>query len=336
MSRDEKERRVVDLYSQGKTYRQIAEVVRISPNDIHAILKKKEEEKNNSSVTNYQKQRQELSSKVYKLFSEKKSTVQVAITLNLGHPEVSKLYREYWKLKRLHRLYSAYIELGDEGLGDFLKLYRLMKEKGMSIEQVVNAVYAAIHKLSYMESLYGQAKDQAENMQRTTQRLANDVATLERKSLLLDKIVFSSEQDCKRKEQQIQKLTAEKYRLESLIAYILNNDNEGYSKLKHIIKENVKAALSENRKLISISFVVLIQTLKDDPEMIKLIQNMPSANDGEQHKDNNNNNNNITMYLESNKDSILGLAEKNYEKLVEALTNNAISSADSSSSPIPY
>jgi hypothetical protein len=63
---------------------------------------------------------------------------------------------------------------------------------------------------------------------------------------------------------------------------------------------------------------------------------MPSANDGEQHKDNNNNNNNITMYLESNKDSILGLAEKNYEKLVEALTNNAISSADSSSSPIPY
>jgi transposase len=151
MSRDEKERRVVDLYSQGKTYRQIAEVVRISPNDIHAILKKKEEEKNNSSVTNYQKQRQELSSKAYKLFSEKKSTVQVAITLNLGHPEVSKLYREYWKLKRLHRLYSAYIELGDEGLGDFLKLYRLMKEKGMSIEQVVNAVYAAIHKLPYME-----------------------------------------------------------------------------------------------------------------------------------------------------------------------------------------
>jgi transposase len=71
MSRDEKERRVVDLYSQGKTYRQIAEVVRISPNDIHAILKKKEEEKNNSSVTNYQKQRQELSSKAYKTLFRK-------------------------------------------------------------------------------------------------------------------------------------------------------------------------------------------------------------------------------------------------------------------------
>ena len=173
-------------------------------------------------------------------------------------------------------------------------------------------------------------------MQLTIQRLGSDISAKKYKISILDATAFSSEQECRRKEQQIQELTAEKDRIENLIAHILNNDNEGYSKLQHIIKENVKAALSENRKLISISFVVLIQTLKDDPEMIKLIQNMPSANDGEQHKDNNNNNNNITMYLESNKDSILGLAEKNYEKLVEALTNNAISSADSSSSPIPY
>ena len=58
--------------------------------------------------------------------------------------------------------------------------------------------------------------------------------------------------------------------------------------------------------------------------MVKLIQNIPSANDGEQHKDNNNN---ITNYLEANKDTILAFAEKNYENLVETLTNNAISSA---------
>ena len=56
ISREEKERRVIDLYSQGKTYRQISEEVRISPNDIHAILNKKEE---NSAVTNNQKQRQD-------------------------------------------------------------------------------------------------------------------------------------------------------------------------------------------------------------------------------------------------------------------------------------
>ena len=64
--------------------------------------------------------------------------------------------------------------------------------------------------------------------------------------------------------------------------------------------------------------------------MVKLIQNIQSANDGKQYKDNNDNyNNNITKYLESNKDSILGLAEKNYENLVEILTNNSIANASS-------
>jgi hypothetical protein len=57
---------------------------------------------------------------------------------------------------------------------------------------------------------------------------------------------------------------------------------------------------------------------------------MPSANDGEQYKDNNN----INKYLEINRDSILGLAEKNYEKLVEELTKSAINNAARASSDL--
>jgi hypothetical protein len=62
--------------------------------------------------------------------------------------------------------------------------------------------------------------------------------------------------------------------------------------------------------------------------MVKLIQNIPSAEDDEQYKDNKNN---ITKYLEFNKDKILDLAKKNYENLVEALTNNVIDNAANSS-----
>ncbi len=109
---------------------------------------------------------------------------------------------------------------------------------------------------------------------------------------------------------------------------MLSDDNEDYTKLKAIVKESVKAVLSENKQVISVSFAALIQTLKDDPEMVKLIQNITSANDGEQHKDNHID---ITQYFESNKDRILILSEKNYENLVEALTNIAINTAADSS-----
>ena len=46
--------------------------------------------------------------------------------------------------------------------------------------------------------------------------------------------------------------------------------------------------------------------------MIKLIQNIFTANDGEQ-----NNDNNIIKYMESNKDRLLDLADNYYENIVE-------------------
>jgi hypothetical protein len=60
--------------------------------------------------------------------------------------------------------------------------------------------------------------------------------------------------------------------------------------------------------------------------MVKLIQNISSTNDGEQYKDNKNNNS-IANYFKANKHTLLDLAEKNYENLTEALTDNVVGSA---------
>jgi hypothetical protein len=197
----------------------------------------------------------------------------------------------------------------------------------MGIEKVANVVDIAANRLPHMETLYGQVKDQVDNMQRTIQRLENDIEARKNKISLLDKIAFSSELDCKRKEQEVQELSDKKNRIENLIANVLNSENDGYSKLKQIVKENAKAALSENKQVISVSFAALIQTLKTDPEMVKLFYNIPRVNDGRQPEENNNS---IPQYLKSNKDSILDLVKKNYENLVEALTDNAIAAASSS------
>ena len=66
--------------------------------------------------------------------------------------------------------------------------------------------------------------------------------------------------------------------------------------------------------------------------MVKLIQKMLIANDGEQYTDDRINNNNIANYFKANKDTILDLAEKHYEYLVEVFTKNAIDIAAASSS----
>src|SRR5215208_3720384 len=171
-------------------------------------------------------------------------------------------------------------------LGPFLKLYRqLMKKRRMNIAQVVNVVDIAANKLPHIESLYKQARDETQNMQKTRQHLLNDMKALEYKISLLDKTAFSCEQDCKRKEQQLQELTDKKDRLEKWIANISNNDE-----LKQMVKENVKAILSENKQVVSIAFTAILQTLKSDSQMINVIYKVLTANDREQYKDNNNDN----------------------------------------------
>jgi DNA-binding CsgD family transcriptional regulator len=204
---EQRRKRVIDLYfNQHKTYAEIAEIEKMSPRDIHAIIKEEEARRQKDK-------QQEISTQAYELFSEGKTPIEVAIILNLPASKVSKLYIEYWKLGGLDKLYTIYKETNGK-IWIVLKLYKeLIKKRRMSIEQVANIVDTAIHKLPHMETLYQQAKDQAEKMERTVQRLANDISAREYKISILDKIAFSCEQDCRRKHQEIQELTAQKDRI---------------------------------------------------------------------------------------------------------------------------
>ena len=125
-------------------------------------------------------------------------------------------------------------------------------------------------------------------------------------------------------------ITAQKDRIEKWITNVLDGDS--YSKIKKIVKENVKAVLSDNKILISTAFAAIIQMLKSDPELVNVIHKIPTTNNSEQRKYNDIN---ITKYLECNKDNLLDLAEKHYESLVEAMTNNVIDSAAASCSSNP-
>ena len=84
LNRQEREKLVLDLYNQGKTIREIAKEVRMSFRDIGVILKKTFPEKA-EGLKEQQEELQQLSvsTQAYKLFSEGKRPVEVAIALNL-------------------------------------------------------------------------------------------------------------------------------------------------------------------------------------------------------------------------------------------------------------
>ena len=79
-----------------------------------------------------------ISARSYKLFSEGKIPVEVAVSLNLTQPEVSQFYREYWDLMKLQCLNKIYEGLGDD-IGQFLKLYALCNSAGYDKKHVRTA-----------------------------------------------------------------------------------------------------------------------------------------------------------------------------------------------------
>jgi hypothetical protein len=199
MTRQERERLVVDLYyNQGKTIREIAKQARMSFRDIGAILNKviedkkteglKEEEQDNIDSEKNQTQAQQplVSAQAYKLFSDRKTPLEVAIALNLGESEATKFYREYWKLKQLHNLNTVYEELKGD-IDSFLKLFKLAKRKGMGVKQVVDVLAIANNDLSSVEMQFRRLKNDMSMLQfqkrideRSLYQLNNQIASTNR------------------------------------------------------------------------------------------------------------------------------------------------------------
>ena len=132
---NDRERHVLELYDQGKNTREIAKELRMSPRDIGFILKKGQ--LNHGIVTiddvnnHNNKPANEKSTQAYKLFSEGKKPVEVAIQLSLSEKEATRYYTEYWRLKRLYSLYHIYQE-SKGNLSYILKLCRLAKRQGIT------------------------------------------------------------------------------------------------------------------------------------------------------------------------------------------------------------
>jgi hypothetical protein len=111
LSKAEKEEVVIQLYKESKSFREIATLMHMSFRDIGAITKKVElqaaRERGYAAEDIEPKSKE---SQAFKLFSEGRSPVEVAILLDLAADRVRAIYREYWELTGRFELAQIYDE----------------------------------------------------------------------------------------------------------------------------------------------------------------------------------------------------------------------------------
>jgi hypothetical protein len=315
-------------------------VARISPRDIGVILNKVieekktkglEEEQDNINSKNHNqenKQHLSISAQAYKLFSDRKTPLEVAIALNLGESEATKFYKEYWKLKQLHNLNIVYEETKGD-IKPFLKLYKLAKAKGMSVKQVVNLLAIANNDLSSIEERFKRLRNDTSilgfrkhTLERNLYQLNNQIATTAN-------LLNSFHMSCKRERIEIENLYNEMARIENLVTHFKNN-NEEYLKIKQAAEEKVKDVLTNGKLILKFATLSVIESLRSHPELHNFISystsvettyatygsNYPSLMSGRQQHQQSFNDSYTALIVEE--------AEKFYNKLTRELTNGVI------------
>ena len=349
LTRQEREQAVLNLYNQGKTIREIAKEIRMSFRDIGTVLKKEEKEnerqkrqlENNiaSSGSDNDQRDSSSSTQAYKLFSQAKTPVDVAIELDLRESQVTKYYKEYWKLKGLYKLNLVYEEIKDD-IPYFVKLHRLSKAAGMSTEHVVNLLEIANNDLQSIEHRYQKLQRDVNDLESKALDAGITLEDLKSQIQNANQVLYSCRLSCQKEVRKMFQLHRQNIRLTSLLNQF-KNSNEEYIKIRYAAKQSVKSVLSDSRQLLKFALLSLTESLRTDPTKFNfLIHGMAppltiskstiidqAGNSSKYYVKSSSSYYDQNRYAETLTKIILNEAARLYEKMVDDFVNQTMTNA---------
>ena len=346
LTRQEKEQKVLSLYNEGKTIREIAKEVRMSFRYIGAILKKASGELEEKQDI---KESLSLSNKAYRLFSKGKTPLQVTITLNLSEEETTKYYQEYLKLTQMHDLRIVYEEIGAD-IGHFLKLYRLSKDAHMNSRQIINLLQIANNDLESVQQRYKKLQRNVNDLESKELDASINLGDLKSQIQNANQRLDSYHLSCQKEVKMTLELHRRNMELDSLLTQFKNN-NDGYIKIQYVAKQTVRSTLSDKRQLLKIALYSLIESLRSDPIKFNSLTHQMSSTMGiskstmidyagsssSYHTNPFSYSPKQGSYDETLAEVLVSEAAILYEKMVKDFTNQAITdvAADSSTNVFP-
>ncbi|MFB5601244.1 MAG: hypothetical protein ACE5SW_13585 [Nitrososphaeraceae archaeon] len=148
------------LHSEGKNYREIAEIAHVSLRDIKPIIEKDKENpgskikvKGSRDKSNNHSIKILKNVEAYKLFLKGMSLVEVSIKLNLSYDKIRKYWLEYLRLKKKNKFYKIYMD--HEGkIGYLIYIHDFMVRNKVDKKNILNVLSIAnnITKLNQIQS----------------------------------------------------------------------------------------------------------------------------------------------------------------------------------------
>lgn len=257
-------------YHEGKSYRQIAQLARISVRDIKPILEKYGADK----AVEYSDTDGEIvdsdslmpiSSRAYKLFSEFLTPLDVATTLHIDASETIRYYNEFLQLNNRGILTKLFKELSEEEISWVLRLCAIAKTKKMSINQIIECVSIYDEDLPMIKQLHEDANTDLEAVQKQAFQCENRVEYLNHISDNLADDIKSKKTACEEIDNKRRKLIGQTLRLRHFESEFKDN-NKTYRIMGQFVNEYIDRLLrrDDNMKLLELSLIAVLRTLGND------------------------------------------------------------------------
>jgi hypothetical protein len=258
LNKHQKKALVIEFYKQGKTRRQIAEVVHMSFKDIADIIN----EYTGEDKKQVNKPEKSKDSRAFELFLQGKQSVEVAIELDMSADEVEELHVQYWRLSKLDDLEILYHE-AEYSLSLLLQLHDILKDnkitKDKDIRELMELANHGLPNIRYrFEELLNQVA-----------ALENEKAALNTEILRLRNSMYVNNEIIRKKNLRLRTLDRKLRQLEVMLQHA--NKEPNYYKIKEIVDQR----LNNKRSLLVVALVAVLQTLKANPYGLNLLNSSP-------------------------------------------------------------
>lgn len=259
LTKDQEEKEINEMYDEGYSFPEIAEVKHKSITTIKEIT-----DRYQSSKLPKEKTR---ASEAYKLFGDGKGRLEVAIELGLDSRETIKHFEGFIELTEMDEFNKIYNEAGSDLLA-VVSLYKNLKAPGITIDQIpsIQDLASQVGSLVQQRSILGIERD------KTYQAIVG----LSTRLTQCQKAVDSLKIEERRLLTRIEELSREELRLNSVLNSIKSGDLD-YKKIDQIVSDLAKSILNSRNEAIATAIAATILALKSDYNRIVTLFLWPST-----------------------------------------------------------
>jgi len=307
---NEKEKYVLKLRGEGKTYREIAHELRISPREISRILKEaigEKEEKERKKIVLSK------TTKALQLYKNGKSPTEVAIKLDLSPQEAKSSYLGYLSLNNLHHFVETFKEFDNNDLlQDLFDYYYCLKENYITKEEIVEAI-KKMKELPNLKEVHQEISEKLKEFKRQREFYIPDNKILKSKNWELNNEYNSLVSKIESEKKMLQSMKNELNKKRDLLGSIENS--EDYTILKNKVKEQVNEFVRQESNLFKLAAMTILNIIIRDPKKDILISNILQYNENPDSQ----------FYLDLYEERIAEIAANTLSDIVvEVNTNNII------------